>query len=194
MKKLLVIAVLAVALSAAPAAAREGFYAGGFFSVSSISGSSGDSFDQAYFDSLGSGLGGGLRLGAGFNEYVSLEGSYSVSYHDTDFLGLSNLQRQKLTGKAIALKVNFPLKESNVEPYFFAGVGAYEIGDSGGTYYKGSGKEFGAGLDLYVSPEVSLNAGLTFTSITFTKGQFHLNHDVDANVTALDIGVAFHFL
>ncbi len=194
MKRSLVLIVLAVALGAAPASAREGFYAGGFLSVININGSSPDSFDKAYFDSLGSGLGGGLRLGAGFNEYVALEGSYSISYHDTSFLGLSNLQRQKLAGTTLALKVNIPLKESNIEPYFLAGVGFYEIGDSGGTYYKGSGKELGAGLDLYVSPKVSFNAGLTFTKITFTKGEFHLDHDVDAHVTTLDIGIAFHFL
>jgi opacity protein-like surface antigen len=194
MKKVFVLALLAVGLIATPAMAKEGFYLGGYIPITSIEGDSLDSFDEAYFDSLDAGGGLGLRLGYGLNRYVSLEGSMFISYHHTDFLGLSNVEDQEFTGQTLDLKINFPLSSSTVEPYALIGIGAYQIGDSGGTYYRGGGYQVGGGLDVYLAPELSFNAGLTFRKITFDEGDFHVLYDTEADVTTLDLGITYHFL
>jgi hypothetical protein len=194
MRKFLFLAILAGLLCAAPISAKEGLYADAFLSVVNIEGSSSDSFDQAYFDSLDPGLGAGVRIGAGFNENVAVEASFFKSSHETDFLGFSNLENQEFTGKILSLKLSMPVEQSNLQPYLFLGVGQYEIGDSSGVYYKGRGGEFGLGTDYYLEPEVSIHGGLTYRTITFDKGKFHLDTDADASAISLDFGIAFHFL
>jgi hypothetical protein len=60
--------------------------------------------------------------------------------------------------------------------------------------HRSSGVKFVGGMELYLEPEVSINFGLTYRNMTFTKGTFHLDSDVDADTTTLDVGMAFHFL
>jgi len=188
MKKFLVLAVLAVALIATPAMAGEGFYLGGYFSVNDISGDSAGAFGNSYINSLDSGPGFGLRMGVGFNRYVSLQGSYFASVHSSD-----TYIDQDLTGLTLDLKLNFPLSNQKIEPYILAGIGSYELGDASGTF-DGGGVQFGIGLDIYFVPELSLNTGLTWRSITFDSNDFGYLYDINADVTTFDIGLTYHFI
>lgn len=189
MKKLLFLAVLALMLIASPAMAREGFYLGGYIPINSISGSSSDFASDVYINSLDTGAGLGLRLGYGFNRYFAIQGSVFITRHSNS-LGIVD---QDFTGAELDAKINFPLTGQSFEPYVLLGVGTYELGDSSGSF-KGGGTQAGVGIDFYLSPELSLNTGVTWTRITFDSNDFGVPADVDANVTTVDIGLTYHFL
>jgi hypothetical protein len=121
---------------AAPAIAKEGLYIGGPLFYTSIGSDTQDAFDKAYFNSLDSGPGIGLRLGWGLNNYFAIEGSLSRSYHKPNFLGLANTEDQVLEGQSLVFKINVPLPDSKLEPYVFV-VGRYNIGDSNGPVLSG---------------------------------------------------------
>jgi len=196
-----------VMLWAVPAIAKEGLYIGGSLALTYIGAKTdrGDQFDEEYFDDLKAGPNFGLRVGWRLNDYFAAEAALTRSYHNTDFLGA---ERQVLEGQSVILKIiapdkflmgyhegryRLPQALGGMEPYFLIGVGRFQIGDSGGTYYKGPGIEYGLGLDLYLTPAVSVNAGLTGGTIIFTSGKFHGERDVIAFVTSYDIGIAYHF-
>lgn len=172
---ILVIA-LALTLASSPAAAKEGFYTGAFIPFDSLSG------DIKGVDS-GSGL--GVRIGYGLNKYLALEGSAFITRHDINGGG-----NTYFNGKTIDLKLDLPLTGSNLEPYFLIGVGAYEL-KGGGFFFSGSGTQYGLGLDIYMFPELSFNAGLTWRNITFATG---FPGDTTEKVTTFDIGLTYHFL
>ncbi len=188
MKKLLFLAILALMLIASPAMAREGFYLGGYIPINSISGSSSDLNGDDFINSLDTGAGLGLRLGYGFNRYFAIQGSIFVTRHNSSFTGIT----EDFTGAELDAKINFPLTGQNFEPYVLLGVGSYELGDSFGSF-KGVGTQAGVGIDFYLSPELSLNTGVTWTRITFDSNDFGVPADVDANVTTVDIGLTYHF-
>ena len=204
MRKLVSTAVLLVAICVSPAMAKEGFSIGGSLSYTNINGDSQDLFDQAYFKSLKPGPGWGLRVGWGLNDYLAIEASLTKNYHETNLLGLSNLERQVLEGESLTLKIypgnllnhfniKLPRLPDGMEPFIFIGGGLYQIGDSGGTYYKGSGLEYGIGLDWYLLSNVSVNAGYIGRSMTFDKGEFSSGRNADVSTNAFDAGIAFHF-
>ena len=188
MKKLLLLVVLAVMFIATPVMAKEGFYLGGYLLSADISGDSTNAFADSYISSLDPGAGVGIRLGAGLNRYLSLEGSYFLTTHTSD-----TFVDQDLTGATLDLKLSFPLTGSNFEPYILAGFGSYELGDSSGNF-SGSGTQFGFGADIYLAPELSLNAGLTIRTITFDSNTLGIAADLNADVTTLDVGLTYHFL
>ncbi len=178
MKKYLVLAVLALALVASPAMAKEGFYLGAYIPFNHISGD---------ISGLDDGAGLGARAGIGFNKYLALEGSIFKTKHD-----FSGGTTEDFKGATVDLKLNFPLTGSKMEPYALIGIGGYRL-EGNGFDYKGGGAQFGVGLDMYLYPELSFNAGLTWRKITFDSGTPG-NVDVDANVRTFDIGITYHFL
>ena len=193
MKKIIITAVLALMLSSTPALAKQGLYLGGFFQLTDISGESTSSFSEQYFDNLDPGLGFGGRLGYGLNNYLAIEGSLFASFHYIELPGYPDIESQMLTGETLDLKLTVPITGSTVEPYFLIGIGAYQIGDSGGTYFKGSGSQFGAGIDIYSTPELSINFGLTWRSIEFDNTDFPFSIGADADIVSIDFGLAYHF-
>jgi len=178
MKIYLVVAVLALALIASPVMAKEGFYLGAYIPFNHISGD---------INTLDNGAGLGARAGIGFNKYLSLEGSFFKTEHDMDGGGTADFR-----GATVDLKLNLPLTGSKMEPYALIGIGGYRL-EGSGIDYKGGGGQFGVGLDMYVYPELSLNAGLTWRKITFDSGTPG-NVDIDADVRTFDIGITYHFL
>jgi hypothetical protein len=177
MKRSWIIAVLLLFLIASPAVAKEGLYIGGFVFYDTISG------DSSYVDDIDDGLGLGLRAGIGFNRYLALEGSLSRS-HNSDIGGDGNID-----AATVDLKLNFPLTGTDVAPYLMLGVGRYNVGDD---RLKGEGWNFGIGIDYYLRPEVSLNFGFTWDTITFDSGSLHAQ-DVDSDIKVIDVGIAYHF-
>src|SRR3970040_2563864 len=95
MKKIIIVAVLGLALAASPAMAKEGFYLGAYIPVNHISG------DISNLDN-GGGLGG--RAGIGFNKYLALEGSLFRTEHDFSGGGTYYFQ-----GVTVELQINFTL-------------------------------------------------------------------------------------
>jgi len=190
MKKLfVVVALLAVMLVASPVSAKEGFYLGGFIPFNKITGDSPDATSNTYINSLDTGAGLGIRAGYGFNRYFAIEGSLFGSSHKSN-LGIVD---QDFSGATLDAKVNFPLTGHSFEPYLLLGVGHYELGDSSGKF-KGTGSQFGVGIDFYLMPELSLDTGLTWRRITFDSNDFGVAADVNARVTTFDVGLTYHFI
>lgn len=175
MKKVIVSAVAACMLIATPVTAKEGLYLGLYIPFDSFSGDT----------NLDSGNGLGLRGGLGFGRYFSIEGTLFKS--DVDMKGTN--QTADFKGGTIDAKVHFPLSGSHMEPYILLGIGSYKIENS--NTIKGNGGQFGFGVDFYIFPELSFNAGFTSTSVTFNEGT---PGDLDATVRTFDLGLTYHFL
>jgi hypothetical protein len=174
------------------ASAKDGFYTEVLWTNTEIKGKSEDMLDKAYFDSLDAGQGIALNIGWG-HEYVAIEGTLFQSFHDTDFLGMTNLERQTFSGRVLAFRVNIPIRDSRFTPYAYLGFGKYEIGDSGATHYKGSGTEVGLGLEMSIEPAVALTGGFVRRDISFDAGDLHGEQDADVIATSWNIGIVYHF-
>ena len=172
MKKvgLLVLAVLL--LVASPVIAKEGFYLGAFYPTETISGDAGTG--------TSSGGGWGVRAGEGFNRYLSIEGRYSDTSHDSNHL----------KGLAGDLKLNFPLTSLDsaqvmtVEPYLMGGYAHYEVSGLGTP--KSDGFQYGIGIELYLFRELSIQAGWTDSKVKF--------EGASGEVKTVDFGFIYHFI
>jgi len=181
MKKVLLLAVAACLLFAAPVMAKEGVYIGAFMPTDSISGDAGGG--------VSSGNGWGLRAGLGFNRYVAIEGHYTATKHD-----ITGGTSADLKGYAGDLRLNFPLTEldrnhvMSLEPYVLLGYGHYEL--SGRETLKSDGSQWGLGIELYLFKELSIHGGWTTTKTTFKEN----NVDLNGNVKTVDFGLIYHFI
>ncbi len=183
MKKVLLLAVAACLLFAAPVMAKEGFYLGAFIPVESVSGDAGTNVD--------SGTGWGLRAGVGFNQYVSIEGKYSKTKHDIKNLpGTSSTDFNSVAGD---VKLSFPLTSLDsaqvmtLEPYLMAGYAHYE--STKPSSVKSDGFQWGFGVELYLFKELSIQAGWTTTSVSFDSTPKR-----DGDVRTVDFGLIYHFI
>ena len=178
MKKVLVLLVLATALLAAPAMAKEGIYLGVFLPNTEITGDV----------DIDSGSGWGARVGVGFGRYMAVEASYAKTDHDVTGGGSVDL-----TGISADFKLHFPLTSLDshnvmtLEPYALIGYGMYEV--SNGSSNDGSGVQLGVGIELYLFHELSINAGYTRTKVTFDT-----NPEADGTVRQIDFGIMYHFI
>ena len=172
MKKAALLVVAAFLLVASPVIAKEGFYLGGFYPTETISGAAGTG--------TSSGGGWGVRVGEGFNRYLSIEGRYSDTSHDSIHL----------KGLAGDLKLNFPLTSLDraevmtVEPYIMGGYVHYEASDSG--TFKSDGLQYGIGIELYLFRELSVQAGWTDSKVKF--------EGASGDVKTVDVGLIYHFI
>lgn len=188
MKVLMVVSAVMFALIAGPAQAREGLYLGAYYQTTTLSG---DVLSTVPGVDSGTGLGG--RLGLGIGRYLGIEGTLFKTTHDAGLYPTIDYK-----GGTIDFKIYFPLTGSGLEPYLMAGVGKYKLENvfynPGVTYsYSGEGAEYGIGVNLYLFPELSLNAGYTKQNITFDSGT-PLGVDLDGKARTFDVGITYHFL
>ena len=158
---------------------KEGLYLGVNLLFNDIGGdiNSGDTFDS------GDGL--GLRGGYGLNRYFAIEAGIWKTKHDLTYGG----KTANLKAGTVDLKISFPLSKSYIEPYLLAGVGTYSL-EQNGFSEDGTGGRIGIGMDIYLSPELNLNVGLTRSNVTFT----HNGSNVNGKITTLDFGFTYHFI
>ncbi len=176
---LMTLTVALLLFIAAPAAAKDGFSLGVNELFNDISG------DINSPELVNSGNGLGLRGGFGLNRYLSVEAGLWKTKHDMKNGGTT----ADLKAGTVDLKINFPLRGSQIEPYLLVGYGSYTL-ENNGISEDGKGTRFGIGLDIYLFPELSFNVGLTRNNVTFT----HNNNDVDGKITTLDFGITYHFI
>ncbi len=182
MNKVVLCAVTVFMVLASPVFAKDGLYIGAYaLPKTKVSGVTG----------IGSGSGYGFRAGFGFSRYFSIEGSYELAEQD-----MTNTLKADLKGWAADAKINFPLTSLErgdviaVEPYIRGGYGDYELKIPGSGSPSGNGNRFGAGVEIYLFRELSINAGWTRTKVSldtpFVK--------TDARIKAIDVGLNYHFL
>jgi len=184
MKKMLLLMVLVMIFTTAPAMAKEGLFIGAYL-LPTVQ-MSGDALSG-----VDSGTGYGFRAGVGFNKYLSIEGIYDKSEHD-----ITGGPKMKMSGLAVDLRLNFPLttldsaKIMSLEPYIKLGYGLqYEVKASGFQSSKGNGPRYGFGIEQYLFRELSLNVGWTRTKISFDSP---INKD--GTIRTFDVGLIYHFL
>jgi len=181
MKKLVLLVAALFLIIASPVMAKEGFYIGVYLPTTSLSGDAGSSVDT------GNGL--GFRAGMGLNRYFAIEGTYEKTSHDVTGGSTADLK-----GAAVNAKLNFPLttldsqKVMSVEPYAKIGFGNYEL-SLPNISGKGTGVQYGIGVELYLFRELSINAGWTKTKVEL---DFPTNPSAD--IKTIDIGLMYHFL
>jgi len=164
--------VIALLLVASPVIAKEGFYLGAFYPGEMITGDAGTG--------ISSGGGWGVRIGEGLNRYLSIEGRYSDSKHDS----------MHLKGLAGDLRLNFPLTSldtaqvMSLEPYIMGGYAHYESSASGTP--KSDGFQYGVGVELYLFRELSVQAGWTDSIVKFNGNS--------GDVKTVDFGFIYHFI
>jgi hypothetical protein len=178
MKKALLLTILAAALIATPAMAKEGFYLGANVLFNDFSGD---------IDNLDSGNGLGLRGGYGLNKYLAFEAAVFKTNHDVKNGGGT----VDFKGGTIDAKLNLPLTGSHIEPYLLGGVGTYKL-DGAGESLDGKGGQIGIGMDIYLFPELNFNVGLTRRNITFDSTS--TTPELKTKVTTLDFGITYHFI
>jgi predicted porin len=165
--------------TAAPAAAREGFYLGANVLFNDISG------DVNSPETVNSGNGRGLRGGFGLNTYFAIEAGIWKTKH----IPVNGGSAANLEAGTLDLKISFPLSGSYMEPYLLVGAGSYTIEQSG-ISRDGKGGRIGVGIDMYLFPALSLNVGFTHNKVTFTNS----GQNIGGKITTMDFGITYHFI
>jgi opacity protein-like surface antigen len=191
MKKIFVLTITAVILSATQSMATQpafpgqadSVYIGVFFPRTSFEG------DIKGVDT-GDGVGG--RIGFSVENVLSSEFSAFKSWHDA-----GPAERIALSGITLDIKLSLPLFPV-VSPYGFVGMGRYTL-ETPQTVYRGdtdgngiNGYQDGLGLDLYLSKNFSLNLGYTTRRMKFDTGTPG-GTTLKTTAKTYDIGLAVHF-
>jgi hypothetical protein len=166
------LALMIILSAATPGAAKQGAYIGVETVFNDIEGN----VNPGKAVASGSGL--GMKGGFGFNGHIALESSFWTTNHDVE-----GSHAVELRGFMIDVKVTFPVRDSPIEPYLLVGVGSYRLDTT-----RGDGWHYGAGMDIYLFPSVSFNAGLSRRIIDFGT-----TARVSGAVTGMDFGFAYHF-
>lgn len=177
---------LILLLISSAADAKEGFYLGGQIPYNMVRGD----FDDKTMSKVDPGAGIGLIAGYGITSGLSLEIDWAGSSHKSgsSTIGLGEFS---LNGK-----YNF-LAASKLQPFIFAGIGAFALGDDS-LMFGGKGYNLGVGADYYLSPKVSLGVGLiqkfiTYDSIEKSSAPFVLLKDLNGDTTSIRFDISYHF-
>ena len=179
MKRLFILAVLACALIATPAMAKEGGYLGvGLFYANMTDN------DLEFLDPS---IGGELRVGYSFGS-IAVEGNLIKSTHDDTDPGFDDAD---FTGLSIDVRFSFSQLEDPNQFYFLAGLGSYEIDGDGYELDKSgfNGLNLGVGLEHWFNEQVALDIRGVLRIIEYDLPSFG---DVDGDTFTLGVGINFH--
>jgi opacity protein-like surface antigen len=161
--------------------ARRGAYVGGGF----LGAINDTDLDDAAGDSLGFDVRGGYR----FHPHVAVEGQ--LSYYDNigGNFGVADVDLKALTGTANVKGILLP---GRVQPYAQVGIGGTYVDAEarflGTTVAEDSSTEFtfrgGGGVDVYLTPRVSLYTEATYVLLT---------GDLGGGFVPLVFGAQYHF-
>lgn len=180
MKKILVLAVLAVVLVAAPVMAKEGAYLGAGLYLNEIVGDDLDVFDP--------GIGLGLRFGYNFGS-VALEGNFIRVDHSGD----PGVADGTFTNLSADFKIFFSQPDDSNQFYGLVGLGVYELDLDNGNNLEGNGFNLGGGMEHYFNEQVALNLSAIYRFITYDEVNGTSIPDLDGDALSLEAGVNFYF-
>jgi len=193
------------------------FYFGGMGMINSMGGTDfdGDTYligdtEALFVPKVEGSLGFGALLGLRFNNSAALELNYIRSEHDSshsDAIADANI------GNTTFQMINFDVKvflapNNPVQPYLLLGFGIpwldvergaeglvppYYLGDA---TYTGTGLNLGGGLAVALSPNLALNAGITYRWIEYDTAEgIDLSGEIEdplkSNVLSLNVGLIF---
>lgn len=167
------------------ALAKEGFYLGLQIPYNMVDGD----FDNTTMPEVDPGAGFGLIAGYTFIPSLSMEIDWSGSSHKSAgaTIGLGEFS---LNGK-------YSFMTNELQPYLFAGVGAFTLGDDSLTL-GGTGYNLGLGADYYVNPNVSFGVGLirkfiTYDDIVKSDVPLTLVGDINGDTISIRFDLTYHF-
>jgi opacity protein-like surface antigen len=180
MKKILILAVLALALAASPVTAREGLYMGAGLVVNSLVGNDVDAYDA------GTGL--GLRLGYNFGQ-VALEGNLVASDHTTNMGAEATFG-----GFSLDLRVFLSQDQNPAQPYFLVGLGGYSLEVNNWFDYAGGGFNLGMGMEYYLDTNLAFDVSGIYRFIGYDElNGWPLPQELDGDTFTLAFGMNYHF-
>lgn len=189
MKKVLVLALLALGLIATPALAKEGVYFGAGLAYDNIIGSDVDNYKA----------GGGLnfKLGYSFGS-VALEGDWFGTAHD----GETGFTDADLSGLSINVKASFSEVSDPTQVYILAGFGGFllefkQATVSGIEELRGGGFNLGGGVEHFFNDQVSLNLAAIYRFIIYDEAEDQFGtlalDDWDGDTFSLNAGINVYF-
>jgi opacity protein-like surface antigen len=188
MKKFLVLAVLALALVATPAMAKEGPYVGIGLTYVNIGGDS-------WFDTIDPATGLELRVGYNFGS-IALEGNFIGSTHEDSLPGYSD---GDFRGASIDLRISFSQQNEPTQVYALVGLGAYsfEQTDIAGNdwEFEGGGFNLGIGFEHFFNEQVAIDVRGVYRFINYDLDQNGVQAatDLDGDTFTLGVGLNLHF-
>jgi len=185
-KMIMFCAVLVFLAAGIPAHAKEGFYIGLEIPYNKIEGD----FDGKKAPIVDGGAGVGFIFGYGLTRGFSIELGWAGRGHKSvgSRIGFGEFS---LNGKYAFDAA------PNIQPFLFAGLGAFTLGDDSLTF-GGSGYNLGLGLDLYSSAHVSwgialIRKGITYDRVVKSNAPFTMTSDLNGDTTSLRFDVTYHF-
>jgi len=166
--------------------AVEKFYIGAMIPYNMIGGD----FDNSHMPEVDAGVGLGAILGYKVTKGLAFE----VDWSDSKLK--SSGATVDFTELSVNAKYSFPDGDP-VQPYVFAGVGKFTLGDSSLTL-GGTGFNLGLGVDYYFNPKMSWGAGLFWKSITYDTIEKSdvpviLVGNLSGNTTSFRLDLKYHF-
>ena len=208
---LLIATVLVLALCR-DAGAKEGFYAGLGTAYNTINGDfKGDDGLQGgseviILPKINNAFGIDILGGYGLNDQWAIELNLMSSGHSGSWTGLTGDVRY--TSFSINGKYSFSSPDK-IQPYLLFGIssdvlvikkGAMDTttGETGDATLSGSGINLGAGIEDYLDPNVSLNMGIMYRSVKYTKATgVHQSGSITDGVNGSGVSIlltaAYHF-
>jgi hypothetical protein len=172
-RSLLPLVLFLTVTMAAAADAKEGFYLGAGMVFNDIGGNINSE------KTIASGNGFGVKGGYGVSRYIALETSFSVTDHV-----VSTARSIELEAAVISVKASLPTAESPIEPYLVLGIGKYMLDSK-----RGAGWQYGAGMDINISPAFILNVGIARSVMDIGSAPRE-----SGEVTSMDIGIIYRFI
>ncbi len=139
------------------------------------------------------GTGGGLSLGWGLNNLLTLVLQGAGATMET----LDGLDTYTLVHVDLAARFNFRSAERKFRPYAFVAYSGIGAGmDIGGDLFtiSGAGPSLGGGIAYFVSRKVAVDFGLKWSNGTFTEAEFQGDKqtiDVSATSARASLGLSF---
>jgi hypothetical protein len=169
-----------------PAYAKEGFFLSVQIPYNNVQGD----FDNINAPTVDAGAGLGFIAGYGLTPGFSLELDLSRSNHKVNDFRI-RFEELSLNGKYAFLE------DAAVQPFLFAGVGSFTLGDDNPTF-GGSGYNLGLGMDMYSSPQLSWGIALIRKLITYNKvikssDPITMTKNLNGDTTSLRFDVTYHF-
>jgi hypothetical protein len=168
------------------ASAKEGFFLGAQLPVNFVRGD----FNGLTNPKVHQGAGFGLIAGYGFSKNLSLEIDWSGSSHTAEGakIGFGEFSWNAKYAFITAHKM---------QPFFFAGAGAFALGDKS-LMFGGRGFNVGFGGDYYLSEKTSLGIGfimkfITYDKITKSEGPATLVGDINGDTASIRFDLTRHF-
>jgi len=186
---MLIFIVASIIATESPVLAKEGFFLGAQLPVNDIRGD----FNGLDMPRIDPGFGLGLIVGYGLSKNFSLEIDWSGSSH-----GYEGSESDKIGFGEFSLNAKYSFNtEYKFQPFFFAGVGSFALGDNS-LMFGGRGYNIGFGGDYYLSEKTSLGIGfimkfITYDKITKSEGPATLTGDLNGDTASIRFDLTYHF-